>query len=99
MIENQKCHNYRTDFHVMNNKQRILTCVSLGFFVVSLFFVPWRVQDRLGGHPKYGYEFSPYWQPVIFDEGGALRPVLLYVEWGVLGAGYAVLYFYLRNKK
>ncbi len=83
----------------MSYKQRILTCVFLGIFVVSLFFVPWRVQDRLTGHPKFSYELSPYWQPVMYDEGGTLRPVLLYVEWGVLGTGYAVLYFWLRRKK
>jgi hypothetical protein len=83
----------------MNHKQRILTYVSAALFGLSLYFVPWRVQDRLGNHPKFGYEFSPYWRPVIFDEGGALRPVLLYVEWGVLSGNYAVLYFCLRNKE
>ena len=83
----------------MNHKQRILTYVLAALFALSWFFVPWRVQDRLGGHPKFGYEISPYWQPIIFDEGGALRPVLLYVEWGVLAGSYAVLYIYLRSKK
>ena len=83
----------------MNHKQRILTYVSAALFAFSWFFVPWRVQDRLGGHPKFSYEFSPYWRPLIFDEGGALRPVMLYIEWGALAGIYAVLYICLRSKK
>jgi hypothetical protein len=86
---------FKFDRPTMNQKQRILTCVSVLLFVFSLFFVPWRVEDRAGGH----YEFSPYWQPVLFDEGGVLRPVILYLEWGILGVSYAVLYACLRNKK
>jgi hypothetical protein len=83
----------------MNHKQRVLTYVLAALFALSLFFVPWRVQDRLSGNPKFSYEFSPYWRPVIFDEGGALRPILLYVEWSILGGSYAVLYFCLKSKK
>lgn len=79
----------------MNIKQSILTCVLAVIFAVTLFFVPWRVSDQLGGH----YEFSAYWYPVPFDEGGVLRPVLLYVEWAVLAVGYVVLFLWLRTKK
>ena len=49
--------------------------------------------------PKPGYVISPYWRPVLYDEGGALLPVLLYAEWGVLAVGYVVLFFCLRSKK
>ena len=83
----------------MNTKQRILTYMLVAIIPLTLYFVPWRVQDRLGGHPKFGYEFSPYWRPVPFDEGGALSPVILHIEWGVLAVGYIVLYFCLRTKK
>jgi hypothetical protein len=79
----------------MNHKQRILMYVSAVLFALSFLFVPWRVADRMGGH----YEFSPYWRPILFDEGGVLRPVLLYIEWAVLVGGFVVLYFCLRSKK
>ena len=79
----------------MNHKQRILTYVAVAIIPLTLFFVPWRVQNG----PKLGYMISPYWRPVPFDEGGALRPVLLYAEWGVLAAIFAVLFFCLRSKK
>jgi hypothetical protein len=77
----------------MNKKQRILTYISVLFFSFSFLFVPWRVDDLTGGH----YEFSPYWKPILFDEGGVLRPVLLYIEWGVIAGSYIVLYFCFRK--
>ena len=79
----------------MSFKQSMLTCVFAVLFALTLFLVPWRVSDRLGGH----YELSAYWHPVPFDEGGVLRPVILYAEWGVLAVGYAVLFVCLRSKK
>jgi hypothetical protein len=79
----------------MNHKQRILTYISLAVFALSFLLVPWRVSDPQGGH----YELSAYWQPMIYDEGGVERPVLLYVEWGVLSSVYAVLLVCLRNRK
>jgi hypothetical protein len=80
----------------MNRKQRILTLASASFFVLSLFFVPWPAQ---GGHYRVYYEFSPYWRPIIFDEGGALRPVLLYWEWSILAVVYTVLYACLKTTR
>ena len=78
----------------MNKKQRILTFITALPFSLSFLSVPWRVDDLAGGH----YEFSPYWKPIPFDEGGVLSPVLLYIEWGVIVGSYTVLYFYLRSK-
>ena len=83
----------------MNLKQRILTYIYIAAFLTTLFFVPWRVQDSLGGNPKLGYEISPYWHPVIYDEGGALKPVLLDLEWKLLAISYAAFYIYLRTRK
>jgi hypothetical protein len=40
----------------MNYKQRILTYVSAAISLLTLFFVPWRVQNGLGVHRKTGYE-------------------------------------------
>jgi hypothetical protein len=79
----------------MNRKQCILTCVTVAIIPLTFIFVPWRVQNG----PKLGFIISPYWRPVPFDEGGALRPVLLYAEWGVLAAAFVVLLFWLRSKK
>ncbi len=79
----------------MNHKQRILTYISVAVFVLSFFFVPWRVSDVRGDY----YELSEYWHPIIYDEGGVLRPVLLYVEWGVLSGIYGALFVYMRSKK
>ena len=79
----------------MNHKQRILTYVTVAIIPLTFFFVPWRVQNG----PKLGDMISPYWRPVPFDEGGALRPVILYAEWGVLAAAFVVLLFCLRSKK
>jgi hypothetical protein len=79
----------------MNKRQLILTYVSALLFLLSFFFVPWRVADPMGGH----YEFSPYWQPILYDEGGFLCPVLLYLEWVIYAGGYAAFYFCLRQKR
>lgn len=79
----------------MNQKQRILTYVIVAIFSLTLFFVPWRVQNG----PKLGYMISPYWRPVLFDEGGALRPMFLYAEWTVLAVVFVVLFFCLRNRE
>ena len=79
----------------MNWKQRILTYATVAMIPLSVYFVPWRVMNG----PKPGYVISPYWRPVLYDEGGALLPVLLYAEWGVLAVGYVVLFFCLRSKK
>ena len=78
----------------MNTRQRILTYLFLAVVPLTIFFVPWRVSDRTGGH----YELSLYWHPVPYDEGGVLRPFLLYAEWGVLVVGYIALFIRLRNK-
>ncbi len=79
----------------MNFKQRILTYAAVAVIPLTLYFVPWRVMNG----PKAGYVVSPYWRPVIYDEGGPLRPFLLYAEWGVLAVGYVLLFFCLRGKK
>jgi hypothetical protein len=79
----------------MNTKQRILTYLFFVIVPLTLFFVPWRVSDQRGGH----YELSAYWHPVPFDEGGVLRPVLLYVEWGALALAYGALLICLRSKR
>jgi hypothetical protein len=79
----------------MNAKQRILTYLLLAIFSLTLFVVPWRVSDSLGGH----YELSACWHPVSFDEGGAIRPMLLYIEWVILAVTYFILILCLRSKK
>jgi hypothetical protein len=79
----------------MNQKQRILTYVTVAMIPPTLFFVPWRVQNG----PKLGYMISPYWRPIPFDEGGALLPMVLYAEWAVLAVVFVVLFFCLRSKK
>lgn len=79
----------------MNIKQRILTYAFVAIIPLTLYFVPWRVQNG----PKIGYTISPYWRPVPFDEGGALPPVILHIEWGVLIASYIIFFFCLRSKK
>jgi hypothetical protein len=79
----------------MNHKQRIVTYASVAILTLSLFFVPWRVNDVRGDY----YELSEYWHPVIYDEGGVMPPVLLYREWGVLGSAYVVLIVCLKSKK
>ncbi len=79
----------------MNSKQRILTYAVAAAFLLTLFFVPWRVWNG----PKLGYMISPYWRPIPYDEGGALRPVILYWEWAVLAVGYTGLYFCLRSRR
>jgi len=79
----------------MNSRQRILTYAAAAVFVFTLYFVPWRVQNNMGGY----YEFSPYWRPVIYDEGGVLRPVIAYAEWGVLTVTYISQCYCLRTKR
>ena len=78
----------------MNTRQRILTYLFFAIVPLTLFLVPWRVADRSGDH----YELSAYWHPVPYDEGGVLRPVLLYAEWGVLVVGYVAVFIRLRSK-
>jgi hypothetical protein len=79
----------------MNQRQRILTYATVVIILATLFFVPWPVQNGF----KVDYVISTYWQPVPFDEGGALYPVFLYAEWGILAAVFAVLFFCLRSRK
>jgi len=79
----------------MNLKQRILTYAVVAMLPLTVYFVPWRVMNG----PKASYVISPYWRPIVYDEGGPLRPFLLYAEWGVLAVGYLVLLFFLRSKK
>jgi len=79
----------------MNRRQRILSFLTVAIIPLTLFFVPWRVQDG----SKLSYMISPYWRPIPFDEGGALHPILLYVEWGILAVVFVVLFFGLRSKK
>jgi hypothetical protein len=79
----------------MTHKQRILTYVIVAIIPLTLFFVPWRVQNG----PKFGYMISPYWLPVPYDEGGALSPHILYAEWGVLAFAYIVLFLCFRTKQ
>ena len=79
----------------MNQRQRILTYAMAPIILLTLLFVPWRVQNGY----EDGYEISPYWRPVPFDEGGAVYPVLLYAEWVILAAVFAALFFCLRSRK
>ena len=79
----------------MNQRQRILTYTMAPIILLTMLFVPWRVQNG----DKEGYAISPYWRPVLYDEGGALTPVVLYAEWGVLAAVFVALFFCLRSRK
>jgi hypothetical protein len=82
----------------MNDRQRILTYAFLALFAITIFFVPWRVQNKFDTRQRPGYEFSPIWRPIPFDEGGALQPVWLYAGWTVLFGTYAMFFFSLRSK-
>ena len=79
----------------MNRSQRILTYVAITMIPLTLFFVPWRVQNG----PKTDYVISPFWRPVFYDGVTHEVDTPLYAEWGVLAAGFAVVYFCLRDKK
>jgi hypothetical protein len=78
----------------MNQRQRILAYLTVAIIPLTLFFAPWRVQKGLGT----GYMISPVWRPIPFDEGGALPPIPLYAEWGILAAVFVVIFICLRTR-
>ncbi len=71
-----------------------MTYTMAPIILLALLFVPWRVQNG----DKVDYAISPYWRPVLYDEGGALTPVLLYAERAALAAIFVALFFCLKDR-
>lgn len=74
----------------MTLPRRILTLITLAAIALTVFFTPWRTYDS-------GYVFAPLWRPVSYDEGRALIPFLLGVEWLVIAVAYVLLFRSLRH--
>jgi hypothetical protein len=68
----------------------ILTLITLAAVALTVVFTPWKTWDS-------GYVFAPLWRPVPYDEGGALIPFLLGVEWLVIIIAYLFLFRRLRR--
>jgi hypothetical protein len=73
----------------MNLPRRILTLIALAVFTLTVFFTPWKTHDS-------GYVFGPLWKPVSYDEGGALIPIALGIEWLCVTVAYVLLFRSLR---
>jgi hypothetical protein len=77
----------------MNLKQKILTCLALTLFIVSVLFAPWEIILRSEGHIEgaftlYSPVFHPPWISSINAEA-VLGWQSLLCTWFALGVAYS----------
>jgi len=70
----------------MNKKQKILTLVALGVFVLTLFAIP--LNDLYMSTTYIWY--IPYKADIRFD--------VLFLEWRAIGLISVILFFFLKDK-
>ncbi len=81
----------------MNKKQKILTLVALGAFILTLFAIPTVYHARATySSPATSYASTTYLWKIDADD--RIRFDILFLEWGAIGVISVILFFILKDK-